>query len=126
MMPEDQRALRAVRRQIAAQPALLRRAGLGIDIAVQGDNVPGADARAVVALAGLTRRGAEIGVIGFSFRRHVFVIARHGQDARLQFAPGGLEAGGEIHVAAVGIDEVAQCHDRSRGLPEQFGGARRT
>jgi hypothetical protein len=60
VMPVRERAARRVRGEVGADPLELRRAGVGGDVSVEGDHVPGADFVAVMAAARGARGLAEV------------------------------------------------------------------
>src|SRR5256885_16235204 len=88
MMPVGEGAQARVCREVAPEPLLLRRAGIHGDVAVQDDDVPGAQLEAVIALRGVARRRAEIAVIARRAARVVIVVAGRRLGAGLVAAPG--------------------------------------
>src|SRR5262245_46889893 len=78
MMPERERALVLVRRDLAAQPRTLRAVGTDVHIAVDREDVPGAERKTVVAQA---RHGACVGAEVTEVRLRsgafVFVVPGH-------------------------------------------------
>src|SRR5207249_9103010 len=76
MVPVGEGAALDVRRELAAQPLFLRRAGAHGDVAVQHHDVPGAEIVAVVALPGVARRAAEIREIAARARGQVVFVTR--------------------------------------------------
>src|SRR5579863_3737230 len=89
MMPIGQDTCRVVGAQIGAQPTVLRRAGRTIHVAVERNDVPGAQGIAVITT--LCRAGirAEIGKIGRCARGYVIVIAGRGTCQLFEATPTG-------------------------------------
>src|SRR2546429_1394646 len=98
------------------------RAGGGADVAVEPHDVPGAEVVAVVELAAVPRRGAEIVPVAELVRRLVLVVTDRGTGARLVSAPGGIVTLGVVGVRAVGIGVVARREYRARNAIEQLCG----
>src|SRR5215467_5574773 len=99
-----------MRRQIGAEPFFLTRAGVTAAdfgaLAVENDDVPGAEIVAVIAVVWIAGGGAEVlEVVRCAFLMK-FVIAWGGACAAFHAAPGFVVAN-EIVFAAVGIGEVA-------------------
>src|SRR5207237_7338516 len=91
MVPHGEHALLGMTRELAAQPLLLRGAGLVVDWligpGVEDDHEPGAERVAVVALGGIARGGAEVPVVARGARRVVIVVAGNWTGARLLPSP---------------------------------------
>src|SRR5205085_4576139 len=123
VVPQREHALLGGGREVGLEPGLLRRAGGCRDearVAVQHDDVPGAQVVAVVSLGRVSRGGAEVAEVpGRRGARVVVVIADHGVGARLVAAPARivtvLIGGGR----PVGIGGVAQGEDGARNAVEQ-------
>src|SRR5205807_6786167 len=92
VVPVGQGARPRVRGQIRLEPLLLRRSRPHRDVRVQGDDVPGAEVVAVVALGGVAGGGAEVAVVARGAGGVVVVVARHRAGARFEPAPGGRVA----------------------------------
>src|SRR2546428_11770233 len=83
-------ALIGVRGEIGPQPGILRRARGRRDVAVERDDMPGAELEAVITSAGGAGRGSEVGVIRGGPGRGVLVIPGAWLRARLVPAPGRI------------------------------------
>jgi hypothetical protein len=109
-------------REVAAQPGLLLSHGFALKVAVERDQVPGAEVEAVVALVRLAGPPAPIGVVGRGFGAAVFVVAGHGPTARLVPAPGEVVAALELGLGATPVGQVAEDEDSAGQAVEQCGG----
>src|SRR5690242_5450786 len=118
-MEQRDDALLGVGGEIGLEPELLSGAYGGRHeavVAVQDDDVPGAEVLAVVALGRITRLRSPIPEVrGGGGARVVVLVARHWKRTCLLRSPGGVEAGlpGAGHVGPVAEDE-----DRSRDIGE--------
>ena len=118
MVPVGERARRRVCREVGAQPLLLRRAGhaaarLGA-VAVERDEVPGAQVVAVVARAGLAGGGAEVAEVARCARRVVVMVAGDRIRVERLRAPRRRVPRRVLERAAFGVGVVAQRED---GVP---------
>ena len=123
-MPVGERAALGARREIGAQPLLLGRARPMRDLAVQRDDMPGAEVVTVVALGGITRRGPEVAEVAGRVVTHIVVIPGDRAGARLVAAPGGRVAVGVVATRPVGIGVVAQREHGARDRVHQIRGER--
>src|SRR5690348_11799840 len=114
-----------MRGEVGAKPSFLGRAGFAstnaVALAVQHHDVPRAEFVAVVAGLVTAGKRAEIFKVRRRTRGMELMIARCGARARPDAAPGFVVAS-EVFPAAVGISEVADSHDGSGNLVQQFGG----
>src|ERR1051325_11933348 len=122
-MVVGQNALVRVRREIGPKPGILCRAGRRRNVAVEREDVPGAEVVAVIPAAGRPRRRSEIRVVGSRARRIVFVIPRGWLGAMLMAPPRRVIAVVELGGRAVVVGVVADIVD-GRGVGDgiqQFG-----
>src|SRR3989304_863831 len=115
VVPVGEDVAQLVGRQVSPQPRLLGGAGaaaadLGA-LAVEGDEVPGPQVEAVVALAGITGGGAEVADVAGRAGGVVVVVAGRRTRTILAGAPGRVVAVGELPGRAVGVNVVAQGED---------------
>ena len=122
LVPDRRGALRRARGEVGLEPLLLGRAGAGIDVVVDDDDVPGAEVEAVVALGRDPRGGAEIGVVRRGAGNRVVVIPRHRLGARLMTSPRRVVAVRELVGRAVGVDVVSGGEHGALDVVEQRGG----
>src|SRR2546426_12787540 len=87
MVPVGDRAPLCARGEIGPQPRFLRRAGAHVDVAVQRNDVPGAEIVAVVAQPGRPGLRPEVAEVTRGARRVMVVVAGRGAGARLVPAP---------------------------------------
>ena len=113
-MPVGERAALGARREIGEQPLLLGRARPMGDLAVQRDDMPGAEVVTVVALGGITRRGTEVAEVAGRVVTHIVVIPGDRPSARLVAAPGGRVAVRVVATRPVRVGVVAQHEDGAR------------
>ena len=121
-MPHCNRALLRARREVRAQPLLLRRAGVHRHVVVDHDDVPLAQIVAVVALRRVTRRCAEVAEVPGGTRRVVLVVADRRPGAGFVSPPGGVVAGRVIGRRAILVGVVAQREHGAGNAVEQGGG----
>ena len=126
MMPVGEERLAGVGRQVGPQPALLGRAcraaaGDLAAVAVQHDDVPGAQVVAVVARARRAGRRAEVGEVGSGLPGVLVVAERRARAGRVP-APGGRVAAGEGRGIGHRVGVVAEREDRAGEAVEQAGG----
>src|SRR2546427_5343449 len=88
MVPVGDRAPLCARGEIGPQPRFLRRAGAHVDVAVQRNDVPGAEIVAVVAQPGRPGLRPEVAEVTGGARRVMVVVAGRGAGARPVPAPG--------------------------------------
>src|SRR5216117_2726704 len=122
MVPVGDGALLGAGREVLAQPRFLRRAGTHGGVAVQGDEVPGAEVIAVVALPRRAGERYEIAVVARRTSGVVVVVPRGRTSARLVAPPRRIVALRELRVRAVGVHVVAGREDRAGDVIEQRGG----
>src|SRR5439155_19142771 len=105
-------ARRSVPGEVAAEPALLRRAFLAPAdlraVRVQGDQVPRADVEAVVAPSRRPGGLPEVASVAGGLRRPVLVVARCGLRYRFHATPGGRVGQEVLAVRAVLVLVVAE------------------
>src|SRR5579872_3453611 len=110
-MPVRQNAFRGILIQISPQPPLLRRAFLAAAhiraLAVQGNNVPPAQVKTVVALAGLPCAVPEILEIAGRPCGVIFVVSRRRAGTRFMPSPGLVITFAEVSLAAIRISQIA-------------------
>src|SRR5689334_903599 len=101
MVPVRERAAEVcLRLQIGSQPVRLRRSAVGSDVAVQRDDVPGAEIEAVIALTEGAGILAKVLEVWRGSRCCVVVIAGRRSCAELEAAPRGLVAVLEVRACA--------------------------
>src|SRR5580700_7388984 len=114
-----------MRGEIDAQPFFLRRTGLAaadiLALTVQHDDVPSSELIAVVAGLWIARSCAKIIKVRSCSGRMKLMIPGRRPGARLS-APPGFVVADEIFLAAVGISEITDRHNRAGNLIEQFCG----
>ena len=124
VVPVGQRAGRRMRRQIGAQPALLRRARAHVDVGIDHHDVPRAQGVAVVADARIARRRAPVRVVARRARgRPVVVLVVPGRRARARLvpAPGRIEAVHVIRQRPVWVGTVTERGDLADDTVEHSG-----
>src|SRR5687768_15735822 len=89
MMPEGDCAGGWVCPEVGLQPTILRGGWAGRDVAIEPDQVPGAEVITVVAAPVRSRQGVEIGEVRCGTGRAVIAIAGDGASARPVAPPGG-------------------------------------
>src|SRR5215470_6586580 len=104
-----------MRGEIGPEPGILRRAGRRRDVAVEREDVPGAEVVAVIPPARRACGRTEVGIVGARARRVVFVISRGWLGAILVAPPRGVIAVVELVCRAVVVGVVAEQVDR-RGV----------
>src|SRR5205823_12539317 len=97
-----------MRREISPEPLLLRRPGAHVEVAVQRDDVPGAEVEAVIALARLARRRTEVAEIARSSGGVVVVVAGNRPGAGLVPAPSRIVAVGVFGAGTVRVRIIAR------------------
>src|SRR5947207_15294157 len=111
--------------QIRAQPLLLGRAGLTATyeaaIAIDHNDMPGAQIVAVEALGRIASGGPKIGEVARRARRLVLVIAGCWAGARLMPAPCRIITGVELIERTIGIGVIAGGKDRASNHIQQLG-----
>src|SRR5262249_38803267 len=116
-MPKRKNALGGIVLQIIAQPHFFARAFVATAcvyaLAVEGDDVPGAEIEAVVEATGTASRLAEIFQISCRSRSVILVIPWRRPRACLVPAP-GLVIAAKVAVAAIGISQVPDRQNGSR------------
>ena len=124
-VPHGEDALLRGRGEIGLEPRLLRRAERRRDVAVvavEDDDVPGAEIVAVIALGGVSRGGTEVAEIpGRRGARVVIVVPRPRIRARLVAAPARVVAVLVVGRGAVRIGAVAEREHRPRDRVEDSG-----
>src|SRR5215216_1099922 len=95
VMPIRQGTQVGMRCQIRLQPSFLRRTSATTahlaTIRVQGDDVPGADIKAIVTFGRIARRGTEVTVVTAGTSRQIFMVANGRPDDALGSSPAGIK-----------------------------------
>src|SRR2546427_12117333 len=106
MVPVGDRAPLCARGEIGPQPRFLRRAGAHVDVAVQRNDVPGAEIVAVVAQPGRPGLRPEVAEVTGGAPRVMVVVAGRGAGAPLVPAPGRGVAQSTVHARGGGVRVV--------------------
>src|SRR5690606_3453026 len=122
MVPVRDGAGRGVRGEVGREPRELLGAGLDVDLAVQRDDVPGAEVVAVVSLARLAGVLAEVLEVRRRARRAVVVVAGDRPRALAVPSPGRVVALRELLRRAARVRVVAEREDGAGDRVEQRGG----
>ena len=135
VVPVGQRAGSGIGREVGAEPQLLGRPGAaaadGRAVAVDRDQVPGADVEAVVPLGAIARRPAlnadavEVVEVPPRARGLILVVAGGGAGDALVQAPGRLVERVEVGESGVLVLDVAQQDHRGRRDRSHQRGRRR-
>ena len=124
-MPVGERAALGARRQVGAEPLLLRGTDGHVQIAVEHDDVPIAQLIGVIALARVPCRDAEIVEIARRSGHVVFVVAGNRVGAPLVAPPRGRIAAAVVPRSSGGVRIVTEREYRTRDAVEQFRRRRR-
>src|SRR5262249_41170258 len=118
MVPVGQRTGRRVRRKIGAQPLLLRRPSLAAAditaVAVDHDEMPGAEIVAVVAFGRVAGRRAKVREVAGRARGMILVMAGGWMGAAFVSPPGGVITVVVLIERAVGVGVIPRREDRAR------------
>ena len=114
-VPHGERALGGVGGQVRLEPQFLRRAGRRGDVAVQHDDVPGAQVVAVVELSRVARRRPEILPIARRTRTEPLHVPGRRPRARLVPAPRGVITVDKIWGAAARAQYVIAEREHGAG-----------
>src|SRR5262249_53873062 len=124
LMKISKRARDGMGKKVSAEPFFLARTGFAAAdfgaLAIENDDVPGAEIVAVITVVRIAGGCAKVlEIISCAFLMK-FVIARSGACAILYAAPGFVVAN-EVLLAAVGIGKVAGGEDSAGDLFEELG-----
>ena len=119
-VPVGELALGGARREVVLEPHLLGGAGAHVEVAVQHDDMPGAQVVAVVTLVLLSRGPAEVVEVARGVLGVVFDVARGRPGARFLRPPGGVIAVLVIRARPVGGGVVAGREHGAGNPPKQL------